>query len=1558
MSSPKKIIERIRKIRFGIGLDISNLSSDQIDALKDKKKVLEDAASLAKEINTKKPHFILELIQNAEDNYYKDGVTPQVRFIIRRNDLVTQNNERGFEGKNVWALCGIGETTKKNRSLGYIGEKGIGFKSVFMITDEPHIYSKGFQFKFKYEKENPISILIPHWVEKVPNYVDQSETNIVLPIGSKGKDEIDEYVNQIHPTLLLFLRKLRVIQVENKVLGKSKKIERYDSNGVIEIRHGTKKSYWKIVRKLVTVPDHIDEERRKDIHETEIVLAFPLSNDGSAKTTEKQHVFAFLPIRQYGFRFIIQGDFLLPIGREDIINDNDWNIWLRDSLVSVFLGAIEQFKADKKLKHTFYNYIPVEEDVEDNFFAQVVEQTYKELQSTECLLTESNQWKKPADVLMADDDVRKLITNDDLQSFFNKEYLSKRVKVTKNILQKLNVDEFLVGRLLECLKNHDWIEKQDIKWFARLYYYLSRQELTDKQIALLKELSILKLENGGLTSTKEDYIFLPFSRRGKEYGFEHELRVIKRSILESVKKLEKKDKTSRVRDFFEKLGVKSPRPYEIVEDHILPIYEDDIWKKKDANTLLGYVRYIKDNLEEYKEESDKRLNAKRPLWEKKEDPLKRLKESLLVRIRKNRKKEYEHPDNVYLSKIYGNKNDLETLFYGIDVNFLHPCYVEDILREHKEKISALKGKLAEKSKKWKNKHREEVKGIREDIRKAEKLRSGKIRKWRAFFFRLEISDLLIVKKDPETEYYEGVNYADNKVTKKQIQRWAKEETIWKDCEWKKTDWRGYYICDDWKSEDFDIFAQKLEELPKDARINLCKKLIFLLDKNWNKYKKTGYCRYYYRYSGQQGWSWKETPSTFLLTLQKTTWCPTAQKLLAKPAQIFLDKSDVREVLDDSVSYLTLEIKNEDFIKDLGINTEANVDGVLNYLKASVKQRGHEKNKFKKIYGFLNKHFDDDEDGIREAFSKHPLIYIPNTEKKFFTSHEVLWKDLSDIFGENRAYLEKHYPKLKYFFVEKLRITEKPSPKDYADVLVDLSGKEEITDKDKRLVLKIYKELNYHLNPKNVDKPISEEDWWREFVRKPVFLTEKREFWRNEGDVFINDNKELYNLFKDEEDIAFLLLPKGYHPDKIKFLTKATGILCLSSATEIAPIFDEAFCSEHIEFTNQIQDFIPYVVRYLYWKENPKYEELKSNGFFDNVKDLIVYTVDKLQVNYTINISQWKSVSAVADRRCILYQNKLYISKEFRNTDYVAIEFAKIFGEIKGLDSFIISIFEKQSQGKIEDLLAVMGIEVLPEPESIVLKEPLPPKIQKIKEIPKVPKKEVVEQFPVPREYEPEPIEPEQPSDLTTERITKKWTPECPPEQAEISSEEYIPKDIPQTIVIKTDEGKIPLPSASKPSTPSKEIKELEVLDEKSKIEIGRCGEETALISLREEKMKEYPDSTVKDTENGFILEKDGKTLVRVVWWNKYGDIGRGHDIELLENDTMYYIEVKSTKTEEKDWFDVSKGQWIFMREQGDKFHIYRVYGAGTRKPRVVKIRNPAKLWREGNIFAYPVRIQL
>jgi len=70
---------------------------------------------------------------------------------------------------------------------------------------------------------------------------------------------------------------------------------------------------------------NIKEDKRQDIEEAAIVLAFPITDAGAASADVTQNLFAFLPVRNYGLRFLVQGDFLLSSGREDVHKNPAWN---------------------------------------------------------------------------------------------------------------------------------------------------------------------------------------------------------------------------------------------------------------------------------------------------------------------------------------------------------------------------------------------------------------------------------------------------------------------------------------------------------------------------------------------------------------------------------------------------------------------------------------------------------------------------------------------------------------------------------------------------------------------------------------------------------------------------------------------------------------------------------------------------------------------------------------------------------------------------------------------------------------------------------------------------------------------------------------------------------------------------------------------------------------------------------------------------------------------------------------------------------------------------------
>lgn len=104
---------------------------------------------------TDRTRFIQELLQNADDCIYPPGRMPSFMLAQHGNAIVTEYNEAGFTRANIRSITAIGESTKNrllDGDLRSIGEKGVGFKTVFASASEVKIYSGEYNFALKAEE--------------------------------------------------------------------------------------------------------------------------------------------------------------------------------------------------------------------------------------------------------------------------------------------------------------------------------------------------------------------------------------------------------------------------------------------------------------------------------------------------------------------------------------------------------------------------------------------------------------------------------------------------------------------------------------------------------------------------------------------------------------------------------------------------------------------------------------------------------------------------------------------------------------------------------------------------------------------------------------------------------------------------------------------------------------------------------------------------------------------------------------------------------------------------------------------------------------------------------------------------------------------------------------------------------------------------------------------------------------------------------------------------------------------------------------------------------------
>ncbi|KAG7284333.1 hypothetical protein NEMBOFW57_010705 [Staphylotrichum longicolle] len=330
--------------------------------------------TLARNLYTSNARFVLELLQNAEDNDFtqaqEHGETPKVSFSVYPNHVVVECNEDGFTERNLRAICNVGKSSKLE-AQGYIGEKGIGFKSVFMAAYRVHIHAT--------PDEN-----------------------------ARRNQTIRQQFHEIHDTVLLFMRKIQEIKIEfydqekdeadEPVMTITHSIDRQGAMASCKKhtselgREQTQLRHYHITKHTTTDLAKAEGRNYSEVEETtsaysqsEVVLAFPVTA-ASVPVLENQWVFAFLPVRQMGFKFLVQADFVTQANRQDIVTTSARNQGLATGVADAFIQGVVELCDHPELRYQWMRYLPEESAYPwDGFWTQVIEEIRGRLTSTPVL---------------------------------------------------------------------------------------------------------------------------------------------------------------------------------------------------------------------------------------------------------------------------------------------------------------------------------------------------------------------------------------------------------------------------------------------------------------------------------------------------------------------------------------------------------------------------------------------------------------------------------------------------------------------------------------------------------------------------------------------------------------------------------------------------------------------------------------------------------------------------------------------------------------------------------------------------------------------------------------------------------------------------------------------------------------------------------------------------------------------------------------------------------------------------------------------------------------------
>ncbi|TIA48574.1 hypothetical protein D6C77_09866 [Aureobasidium pullulans] len=445
----------IREIRVSHGADARNESERFL------RRGYESMLKLlSAQLYSEPSHFLFELIQNADDNVYTDGDQPQAALAYRSDGLLLFGcNEQGFSKANVSAICDMNQSTKtllKEGKKSCIGEKGIGFKSVFKVW----ISSNNFSFMF--DKSKPLGMVDPVWAE-FPHFPEQLQMNTMICLKIEKQEDRDAIKDQLtkvlEPSSFMFLRrlsKIRVVRLDDSGDTFDEIIMSHDQRAFtddLQLVTTTKTKGTRSRRSRYVVSDYTAREMpstelRQGVTETSIKLAFPL-DDQQQPLIAKQDVYAFLPVCSSGLPFLIQADFLLVASRQGIDESQPWNRRLQDHIIYALIQAFQRLN-DSHLKYRWPAYLP-EVQVAHKFFDKMKDKFLDRMKDVKILESRSGEFAKPK-VMMLVPDQYKDEDGTPLLTSTNDRYLS--TKYDPNHVSSLVTQALDGKKFFEILKSY------------------------------------------------------------------------------------------------------------------------------------------------------------------------------------------------------------------------------------------------------------------------------------------------------------------------------------------------------------------------------------------------------------------------------------------------------------------------------------------------------------------------------------------------------------------------------------------------------------------------------------------------------------------------------------------------------------------------------------------------------------------------------------------------------------------------------------------------------------------------------------------------------------------------------------------------------------------------------------------------------------------------------------------------------------------------------------------------------------------------------------------------
>lgn len=602
-------------------------------------------------------HFIHELLQNTEDALRRRSGwsgSRAIQFALSPSSLRITHCGHPFTEEDVRGVCGVGETTK---NLTDIGRFGIGFKSVYAITDRPEVHSGAEDFAIE-------SFVLPQAIPPTNRAADQTE--LVLPLRSGDVDLfplVADGLSKLGARTLLFLRQIDEIawSVDGGASGLYLRGRAEDAgDGMRRVTLVGERKGEPLVEETWLVFSR-EASTEAGTRAGFVEVAFLLQEDKASREWAVQRVdtsplFVFFPtVLPTHLGLLVQGPYRTTPSRDNVPPRDPWNVKLVQHTAALLLEAVKALKSMGLLNVATLECLPIERAnyPEDSMLAPLFGAVLSALASEPLLPRADGGWTAAKNARLArTQELRELLDSRQLAALLGASeelhWLSSEITrdtaatLRHYLLHELKITEVTPELILPRLTKR-FLEAQPDAWICKLYEFLAGQPALVRQERVYG-IPLVRLEDGThvvATANGQPQAFLPTE-------FRTDFPTVRRSTSSTAKALE----------FLKTLGVTEPDAVDDVVRNVIPRYMQTTVEADD---------------EEYAADIKRLVNAfGTPLRSQRDKLLEALKKACFVMaVDSGDRSEYvARPDEVYLAT-----DRLKELFAGVpDVLLLDDSY--------------------------------------------------------------------------------------------------------------------------------------------------------------------------------------------------------------------------------------------------------------------------------------------------------------------------------------------------------------------------------------------------------------------------------------------------------------------------------------------------------------------------------------------------------------------------------------------------------------------------------------------------------------------------------------------------------------------------------------------------------------------------------------------------------------------------------------------------------------------------------------------------------------------